>query len=383
MYGSIKKILCVSLALGAAAFGFSQELKFDGYVNSGLGLVITSKEDTDPQVMAYGLDSQRFIGRFRLNGAFTNADKNAGANFRLQVQGKGIQNEPANLPALAFGYGWFKPLDMLTVKAGLVDDSTWQTGDAILAGDQGEGAGMLVRVSPVTGLDFGVGAYAASYGGGSSNNFFSIGPLPESLRWDAIKYTFNAAYTLDKVFRAAVSGRTWNLTGNETTPRVLGELRLLAIEHLTAIAVIEADKVDEDFSDTGLINCYETLAYQAGDLGFGLNAAQYLNNAKDAPALRFNGWLNYALNEGGIVPRIDLDYFLGGQRDGSNCHRHTYKPVNTEDDSIITARPSVKFNFGSKTSFEIGDAVYYDIDGRDGADDEITNVLYFDVVIKF
>lgn len=377
---SVKKILCVFLAFGAAAFGFSQELKFDGYVNSGLGLAVTSKEDTDPQVMAYGLNSARNIGRFRLNGAFTNADKTAGVHFRLQVQGKGIKDEPANLPSLAFGYGWFKPLDMLTVKAGLVDDSTWQTSDVILNGDQGEGAGMLVKLSPITGLDLGVGVYAVSYGGSGSNNFFSIGPLPETLRWDEIKYTFNAAYTLDKVFRAALSGRTWNLTGNETTPRVLGEFRLLAIENLTAAAVIEADKADEDFSDTGLINLYQTLAYHAGDWKFGLNAAQYMDNGKDTPALRFNAWLSYALNEGGIVPQLDMDYFLGGQRDGNNYHRNAYKAVYSEDVYVITARPSVTFNFGSKTAFEIGDAVYY---STDGSGDELTNVLYVDAVIKF
>ena len=383
----MKRILLVFLiVVSAAAYGFGQELKFDGYLNSGIGFWGTNKEGLDAKVEVYGVDSERNIGRFRLNGAFTNENKTAGANFRFQVQG----STTSNAPSLAFGYGWITFANMFTIKAGLVDDGTWATGDVIFADDQGEGAGLLLKVSPLKGLDLGVGAYAASYASGSNNNTINLSVWER--KFDDYKYTFNAAYTMDKMFRIMVSGRTKNATGGDTAntepSQLLGELRLLAVPNLTAVVAARLVTLDE-FSDLGLMQFYETISYKMNDLSFGLNAAQYISNktGEDDPGLRFNPWISYALNEGKIVPRLDLVYFMGGRSGGSSAdygqgyHRKSFTVNYDKDTFVLNARPSVKFNFDSRTTLEFGDSFYYTkINGADGV---ISNAVYLDVIVRF
>jgi len=393
-------------AVSVAALGFTQELRFDGYVNSGLGLWTSNAKGTDamgdkddPRVMAYGVDSERYIGRFRLNGAYTNAEKTAGANFRLQVQGKGFTPAgtggfPVSTPTLAFGYGWVKLLDAITIKAGLVDDSTWKTADYIYNDSQSEGAGVLVRVTPIDGLDIGAGGYVATYNSSSNNNFLGVN-LPSQLEWDEAKYTFNASYTMDKVFRIMASGRTFNKTGGDSkynTSHVLAELRLLAVDGLTAIVVGEMDNL-HDNDKAKDINFYETLGYKTGDLNVGLNAAQYIRNlpegssAMDDFSLWLNPWVSYSFREGAVVPRLDVVYFMGGYQDAENYHRRGFKPNYNNETSVINVRPSVKFNVDSRASFEIGDSFYYSNAARNNggklADAAINNVFYVDLVVKF
>jgi len=430
----MKRIFCVLfVALLATAFSFGQDIKFDGYVNSGLGLWYTDAKDAngdsqDLGLMTYGVDSERNIGRFRLNGAYTNEDKNAGLNFRLQVQGRGsfstsaatsssgahthtesggsdttssdgahthnaTSRYPANAPSLAFGYGWVKPVEMLTIKAGLVDDSTWRTADYIFQDSQSEGAGLLLRLTPIAGLDLGAGAYVATYNSGSNNNFLGVN-LDTGINMKEAKYTLNAAYTMDKVFRIMVSGRTWNNTGGDIAKyqdsQILSELRLLAVDNLTAIVVFQMKNLDKDEANKDM-NFYETFGYKIGDLGIGLNAAQYIRTLPDgAPAtatndlsLWFNPWVSYALAEGKIVPRLDVVYFMGGAQDGTNYHRRAFVPNYNADASVINARPSVKFNLDSRATLEIGDSFYYSKSGVPNADAVITNMVYTDIIVRF
>ena len=388
--------LLIFAAVFTAALGFGQELKFDGYVNSGLGLWTSNRKDSNgdtekPQIMAYGVDAERYLGRFRLNGAYTNEDSTAGVNFRIQVQGQGASNAYPNVPSLAFGYGWLKPIGMITIKAGLVDDSTWTTADVIYNDDQTEGAGVLVRATPIEGLDLGVGGYVASYASGSNNNFLDMS-LPRQVQYNDAKWTFNAAYTMNSVFRIMVSGRTKNTTGGDaanTEPsQALAEFRLLMVDNLTAVIVGRFITLD-DFGDNGQMQFFETVGYKVGDLSFGLNAAQYIRNkpsgsaAKDDISLRFNPWASYVLVEGKIVPRLDVVYFMGGDQNAQNYHRRGFSDPNFDKDTyVLNVRPSLKINVDSKTAFEIGDAFYYSKQGKN-ADSVMTNVFYTDITVKF
>ncbi|MDR2181230.1 MAG: hypothetical protein LBN92_00960, partial [Treponema sp.] len=143
----MKKVLLVSIFIAVVGAGlFAQEFKWDGYINSGFGFVSTNEKDVDPYLTAFGVDSGQFGYRFRLNGSFTNADGNSGAKFRFQSQV--TSNQLISLPYL---YGWMKPVDIVTISAGLVDDGTWNSG-GILNDDVGEGLGVLVKLS-VAGLD--------------------------------------------------------------------------------------------------------------------------------------------------------------------------------------------------------------------------------------
>ena len=386
----MKRFLSVLLvAVFAVTLGFAQELKLDGYVNSGLGLRIVNDDDVNPTLRVFGVDSEQFGGRFRFNGSYTNADKNIGANFRLQLQGNDIQNRSFGP---SYAYGWFRPIEMLQIKAGIVDDSTWETGGVWLKDDQGEGAGILLRLTPMEGLDVGFGAYTHSQGGSSGNNLIAPGE-PQNW-WDA-KYTFMASYLMKDVFKINVSGRNFNTTTSNTSAQVIGELRLLMVENLTAIIEIQLDglwnRTDEfdAFNNTGKFNIYETIAYSMDDLKFGLNAGQYFNNApgKDDVCLVFSPWVSYAMAEGKIVPRLDGAFYLGGALNSSGNYdrRNEYKADNTaqydSDYKLIGVRPSIKFFMDSRNSLEIGDAFYYSKVGD--ADADIANIFYLDFVFRF
>jgi hypothetical protein len=424
----MKKILWVLfIAVIAAGLGFAQELKFGGYMNYGLGLEYSNEGGpSDPTVRAAGVDSEQTGGRFRLNGSYTNADKTVGADLRIQLQGaNGGTNSLSSLTydtstppvatgsnsgnpvggdntydlGLAYAYGWVRPVDILLIKAGIVSDSTFETAGAILRDDasSGAGAGLFVKLTPIEGLDIGAGVYPRSSDGSNGNNkIFDIGRIT---RWDDIKYHFGIAYTMPELFKINASFRTHNHSGigSRESARAIGEFRLLAVENLTAILEVELNNLylnpkdnpsDMDvFGETGQINIFETLAYKIEALQFGLNAAQYFDNrANKDLALRFNPWLSYALAEGKVVPRLDGVFFLGGDRStggdaGKYDRRTDLAATYIKDNYVWNVRPSVKFNFDSRTSLEIGDVFYY----RNPAvgDAFINNVFYTDLVVRF
>jgi maltoporin len=422
MMKKTKTVIALILIL-ITGMAFAQEVEFDGYVNSGLGVVITDRKEVNdagdddqtakPSITAYGVDSEATYLQFRLNGAYTNADGNAGAKFRLQAK---VNDQHLNL---AYGFGWVKFIDIITVNAGLVDDGTWATKGGILGDDLGEGLGVLVKVSPIDGLNLGVGAYSLSAGGGSSNNSYghvsilSGNSPPSNVRdWNEAKYTLNGSYTLPDLVKinAMYRGENKSASGNadRESAKAIAELQILAIDNLTAVLEGEFDRLQnfgKGSSETttgtaGRINIYETVGYKLGDIQVGLNAAQYYNKQEKTDlGLRFNPWVSYTIGQ--IVPRLDVVYFIGGQVTGStdkdkgegNIERKGYTATWNKDDSVIGVRPSVKINLDSKTTLEIGDLINYEKrEGKafnqslikgDPTDSKFTNTFYVDLTIKF
>jgi hypothetical protein len=116
---------------------FAQDIKFAGYVNTGLG-VVTSTEDGAPDsfIATHGVDSWNNAFRIYLDANYTNEAGNAGANLRLRA------SAGYNFISVPIGYGWFKAFnDILHVKAGIVDDATWHGGGFWFLGDAGEESG--------------------------------------------------------------------------------------------------------------------------------------------------------------------------------------------------------------------------------------------------
>jgi hypothetical protein len=427
------------LVLAAAGGLVAQEFKFDGYFNSGLGIVSTNTKvpdgtDTktaDIKLVPFGVDSEQAGYRVRLNGSYTNAEGTVGTKLRLQAQSK------FDLGALSipYIYGWVSFLNKrITVNGGLVDDGTWNSG-GFLNDDTGEGLGALVKISPFADLNLGVGVYVITPKGGGDNNIievpagsaastasssdFSSIDIPP----DRIKYTLNAGYTLPDLFKATVSYRTQNQTGDrisryddansevfagsETAKLIFG-FQLMAVQNLTAVVEAELDKLE----DTGVdkekdnvdFNLYETIGYKIGNLSFGLNAVQYLKFEKDVDhdvGLHFNPWVSYAM--GSIVPRLDLNYFRAGTAltksgvnplPGVKYHRKVFAYSDngdTDDLSVFALRPSVKFNVDKNTAIEIGDLITF-ANGPEGAfadaedpkkSSNLNNVFYIDLVWKF
>jgi hypothetical protein len=185
--------------------------------------------------------------------------------------------------------------------------------------------------------------------------------------------------------------------GREESSRAIIAAKLLMVKNLTAIVEAEIDKM-EHFKSLGNINFYETLGYKAGDLGLGLNMAQYMtqNDTADDLGLRFNPWVSYTIKN--VVPRLDLVYFNGGIPEGVSATSDDWKyyrkgyTVNYDDGfQTLTIRPSVKFNLDSKTFVEIGDALSYIMAG-DGDfaqpgdadnDKRLINVFYVDFKWSF
>jgi hypothetical protein len=220
----MKRIVTFLLVLAAGTGLFAQELKFDGYFNSGLGAVTTDRKDAsgkkiDPYLTAFGVDAWQPGYRFRLNGAYTNEAANAGVRFRFQSQAVDLGGSGLSL-SFPYIYGWVKLLDgVFTISGGLVDDGTWDTGGPLLNRnglDQGEGLGALVKISPIAGLDLGVGAYVVGTQGGGANNVLTR-PLNSRLDLDDAKYTFNAAYTLEDVLKVTGTLRLENETNVNPT----------------------------------------------------------------------------------------------------------------------------------------------------------------------
>jgi len=342
----------------------AQELKFDGYLNSGMGVVFNDKEGDDSYVKVFGVDSESNGYRFRLNGSYTNETKDVGAKFRLQSQRRIDQSGYLSLPYL---YGWMGFFEnKLTLTGGLVDDSTWTSADWYWNDDTGEGLGLLLKAEPVEGLNLGVGAYTISQQSGGSNNMLQYTPvtivtdpitgdpisytygaarLPNfgeiMLKTEDVKYTFNAAYTMPDAFRLSAIFRTKNKAGwaadrhldadlytyggREESMFLQSEFRLLAIKDLTAVVVGAFNRL-EKFSKRGNMMFSETFGYKIDSLNVGLNAVQFLYNRVDGndekidvdPGLLFNPWVSYTIDK--VTPRLDMVYFMGGQSKMANAN---------------------------------------------------------------
>ncbi|MDR1419082.1 MAG: hypothetical protein LBI86_01790 [Treponema sp.] len=418
----MKKILFCVLVLVVFSNAYTQELKFDGYLNSGVGLVITDRQIADPYpepgkapearkarpyFTAFGADSEQWGYRFRLNGSYTNKDANAGVKFRLQAQS---QNTVAGrMITLPTAQGWLSFLGgALTVNGGIINDGTWETGDVYLNDDLGEGLGLLTKITPVKGLDIGLGAYTISSLGGGDNNALARSIASNTADFDDVKYTLNLGYTMPDVFKAKISWRNKNRAGaagsnntSRTAPgrdessRMLLSAGILAVKDLTAVVAVDFDNIQsystvktgdvnawggtvtagDRVNNSGKLNIHEALGYKVSDLSIGFNASQFFSFAerdvtnsvtsittqeKVDASLYFNPWVSYSL--GNIVPRLDVVYMMGGQINGSSAtaegkyYRRGYDPNYTKETWVLGIRPSIRFNIGS-CFLELGDLV--------------------------
>jgi len=404
----MKKLVVISLMCALlAATVYAQELRFDGYFNSGLGVVNAGE---DVILKPLGVDSETNGYRFRLNGSYQNEAKNAGVKFRLQSQSNLAVSGYLSIP---YVYGWVSFLDnAINLTGGIVDDSTWTPADWWISDDVGEGLGLLLKLTPFKGLNLGAGAYVISQQGGGSNNILStyttlpnFGTVTPSLE-DA-KYVFSGSYTLADVFRLGATFRTENkagwapivgsdypYNGRQESSQLVGEFRFLGVKNLTAIAAASLDNL-QAFDEKGNIIISETFAYKINnDINAGLDMVQFLYNRNDAvdPSLLFRLWGSYAI--GSIVPRLDLTYFMGGRSNTSQqYHRkgfaNTIGIQGTDDDySVLSARPSVKINLNPRTFLEIGDVLNFDsanfnVSGWGNEMSQFTNVFYIDVKWSF
>jgi len=363
---------------------FAQGLSFGGYFNSGLGVI--SVGDNDPVVRAFGVDSESNGYRFRLNGTYQNEARTAGFRLRLQSQRNvdptGTANNVGSI-SIPFAYGFMNFFEnKLSLNAGIVDDSAWQTADWWLNDDVGEGLGVLIKLNNlIDGLNLGFAGYTVSQASGGANNHLarSIGYTP--LLSD-VKYVISGSYAMKDAFYIGGSFRTENTSGNQQSSQFMGDLRILAVSDLTAIAAVSLDNL-QDFDNTGNIVLSQTFAFKVSEeINIGLNAAQFFYNrpVDIDPGFLFNLWGSYAM--GDIIPRIDIVYFMKGQSNTSQqYHRRGYAATgNNSDISVFSIRPSIRINLDSRTHLEIGDVIHFN---DNAGTNTMTNVFYIDLRWSF
>jgi hypothetical protein len=419
---------CIGLAallLVITSIGLhAQSLKFNGYLNSGLGFVTSGYSDEDDFIKAFGADSEQNGFRFRLDGTF-DVGNVAGANFKFQAQNRLDRGGYFSLPYLyIWTRFWIQPLNAIFgVNAGIIDDTTWQTSDWWIHDDAGEGLGVLLKAIPIESLELGAGAYVFSQQSGSNNNILDFGginiyghrenTLPDfgnvKLKPGDVKFVFSGAYTYriieeitypliieefpehrEEVFRVGVSFRTKNKAGwdsvhpnpdiettylgRDESSKLIGDFSFLRLTRITAVLAFSLDKL-EDFNNNGDIVISETFAYTTKDYScsFGLDAVQFFYKREKPykPGMLFNLWGSYTFFR--IVPRLDFTYLMGGvSRLGGDkeymWHRRSFVniPSETRDLSVLSARASVRFNVTGKTFIELGDMICYDY-GKTGA----------------
>ena len=417
----------------------AQNLKLDGYFNTGLGLVYTSSADEDNVLKTFGADSEQNGFRFRLNGSFSTDAGIAGIRFRFQSQSRLDQGGYFSMP---YVYGWINLFDdVLYLAGGIVDDSTWQTRDWWINDDAGEGLGLLLRFQPVLGLNLGAGVYLISQQAGSSNNILSYGSFLTNFgditpKIKDAKYVFGASYThgnlliddtIDEIFYLGATFRMKNKAGwkdtyeeiekfgyfyegRQESSLLIAEFRYLKIYNLTAAMAVSMDKL-ENFSANGDTVISQTFAYNFGRVTLGLNAAEFIYNRESLlgkklkydPGFLFNLWGSYTY----IIyePRLDLVYFWGGmstaggdetyrwhRRGFINRRIEEYGTDNSHNLSMLSIRPSFRLNLLNRTFIEIGNMLNYDFGNWDGAygDSEnpkkrtrVSNVFYIDLRWSF
>ena len=398
-------VLLLSIVMIGNLWG--QDFKFDGYINSGLGIVASDREGEDATIKAYGVDSEQNGYRIRLHGNYTAEAGNLGIKFRLQSQGAAnftIGGVDRALLSFPYVYGFVKFADdKFNLLGGIIDDNTFAPSDWLMFSDRIDaGLGAMLKATPISGLDLGFGVYTINREGGPNNEVLSVSNFGYMPKIKDAKFTYSAAYTMPEVFRLSTSLRwknkgansalTYRYDGTDESARLYGEFRFLAVKELTAVIAARFDKI-EDFSNRGDILFSETFNYKIDDsLTLGLNAGQYFFNRTNAagdsidtqPSLLFNLWGSYAL--GKVVPRLDLAYFIGGRDEMTNLAAPTANPGTNpawrrrgfvaqgalgaqgsnprvkdvdDDQSVFSIRPSVKFNLDRRTSVEIGDLLSF------------------------
>jgi len=162
----MKKALIVLLILALAGGLFAQDISFSGHIQTGMRIEILDGAD-DIGVAANDDDAP-----VPIRADFTAAvdDGNWGAKIGFRADFDALDG---NHTYLHNAYGWLKPVDILKISAGMIDDGVWGTGGDY-DGGVATGGGLRVEIIPIDGLN--LGAFFSYPNGGIAaakiGNFF-------------------------------------------------------------------------------------------------------------------------------------------------------------------------------------------------------------------
>jgi hypothetical protein len=387
----MRKVFVVLLALAIAGGLFAQGFSFTGYFDGGIGLFIPDAGDPGLALVTRDADVGGGM-RAQINAAYTNEAKTAGINLRIRAQGADFGGGGTALNGVfPYAYGWISPFGgKLTVKGGKVDDGTFATGDALVDDDLGERGGLLAMVKPVDAFTLGFGAYVTD-----SFNVTGMSGL------DAAKYTAGAVINVPDILKVTLQYANRGDGGAAEAERIWAAFNILATNKigLKFVVVGKADQL-QDFSDNGTIGIYETIGFtKVQNLSLNLNLWQILSqNSANEFSLRVWFWASYALAEGKIVPRFDVNFLTAGAVNTAVLHfNNRFAPGQNssgspggrndagwtigKDTQIFNLRPSVGFYLDKNSWFELG----YNLDlglGK-GTGDFVNHAIYADLKVSF
>ena len=293
--------------------GLWAQMTFGGLVSSGLGLLGNTYGDNRTVIKPYTVTDNAQGILMRLNGGYTNQDKTAGVEVRLQMNST-LQYGYLSIP---HAYGWANFLsNNIQLKGGLIAaDGDYNMGDFWCGAPQNMslGLGGFFKATPtaIPGLSLGFGVFTLTQQGGANNSILAVGGPPDgttgrlanfaqnNLDWRDIKYTYHFMYNVPNAFRTTGNFRWKNkagmlntvaqlnafppinydvlgfYTGMQENSEFNGDLRLLAVPGLEAVVAYRFINVHE-FDINGDVIVSETLSYKFGDLKLGLNMVQFL-----------------------------------------------------------------------------------------------------------
>ena len=412
----MKKALVILLVLAVAGGAFAQGWTFGGYLDGGVGLW---KPDGDDSQARFGVIAhQANVGgpRMMFDANYANDDKTAGMNIRFRSQGNPSAWAAASGGQLhmRYAYGWVTALEgLLRAEGGRIQATPFDSLDPISGENIFDAYGVLGYVKPhefVTvgggaGSMFGMNQTVSSAQGvtpaPANQNFLERGIgyfgfnvlVPDTMRLNAALRMSNwrvGAYREENTLTRVVS--RFGQEAHMQSRAALG-FSFLGVKDVSLVLQGILRGLDQ-FSDFGQIHFYEYFAFRGIEnlsinLALTQAVAQYDKNSKgDSADLYFRGWfwLTYALNDGGILPRLDFNYVMAGKYaagygfgftssytdDGSfSSSCYTFD----KDHSFMTVSPSIAFRVNPNCFFELGYFLGVDMSsGDDGSAAKVKKV---------
>jgi hypothetical protein len=372
----------ISLCAGEAVF--SQGLTFSGAITGGIGGWFG---DGAPKLLS--MDNYSGEAGVSLTGSMDNDDKTAGVSANLSVWPKGYTDGKL-YPFLLYAYGYAKLWDeLVTLKGGLINDTTFNTPGECLRTDAGEGVGALLILKPHSMLQLGLGAYVGllQLPNHQVDPYVSSNPSYDNgfVDADGGVYTASMAFSLPNVLSLAAAYRLPYKYNGDNPDRLTAGIKVTAISDITL--AVEAQLTG--ISDNEIVTRYTfTPVYTRDALKVGLNSVVRTNNGPkfiptwgDDPYAGFMAYGAYTL--GKWVPWADVYFGMGGTGPDDYWWKNFYLQGVTYnlDDKFIAFRPSVTYYATSLMSIELGGL----INGRmpDGGDMEFDGSVYLSFVYIF
>jgi len=362
----MKKALFVLLLLAFVAGGLFAQFSFSGMVNGGIAMVI---DDGDDPTFAVSSKAQAFNGgRAQFNVMYTNEDKTAGLNIRVRFPN--IINNSVQ-PRIA--QGWIKGLDgLLTVYGGRFAGSIFATMDPLSDSCYfiDNHWGLYALVKPVDMFTLGVGGIL---GAGTT--------LPGN---DKARAVIAFRVDMPDLLNLAAAAELGGYAGYDNAYLTF---KITAVKDVNIAVTARALYLD-DFSDFGKMIFYEYFGYNGVEnLSVNLGLVQGLSQASGAD-LYFRGWfwLTYAIDN--IVPRLDVNYIMGGRytNDGGLNQNWDFEGQwnFNGDDTMLAISPSVQFRITGSTFVDIGYAAYVGLgDTKKGGWDTLRHACYVELQTSF